>query len=151
MSTLEQASAEGGVPTDAELEALARAHGTGGWQTLPDMVRFARAVLAIKPQPKGTAAPSFAEWCSKNWEGAPSANAHDAYEKAMQKLTQRQEATQAPAVKADASTATEQLLDTLFDVLEGHTMPGDVRKQLEAAYWQARAVIPKPPVQGSQP
>lgn len=29
---------------DSEMEMIARAHGTGGWQTLDDMVRFARAI-----------------------------------------------------------------------------------------------------------
>ena len=37
--------------TDAEIEAIARAHGTGGWQTLADMQTFARAIeAAIKEQ-----------------------------------------------------------------------------------------------------
>ena len=31
-------------PNDSELEMIARAHGTGGWQTLGDMVTFARAI-----------------------------------------------------------------------------------------------------------
>ena len=31
---------------DSEMEMIARAHGTGGWQTLDDMVRFARAIEA---------------------------------------------------------------------------------------------------------
>lgn len=35
--------------TNAEIERIARAHGTGGWQTLADMQKFARAVgAAIK-------------------------------------------------------------------------------------------------------
>lgn len=37
--------------TDAEIETIARAHGTGGWQTLADMQKFARAIeAAIKEQ-----------------------------------------------------------------------------------------------------
>ena len=37
--------------TDAEIEAIARAHGTVGWQTLADMQTFARAIeAAIKEQ-----------------------------------------------------------------------------------------------------
>ena len=31
-------------PNDSELEMIARSHGTGGWQTLGDMVTFARAI-----------------------------------------------------------------------------------------------------------
>jgi hypothetical protein len=31
-----------------ELEKLAREHGTGGWQTLADMMRFGRAVQATE-------------------------------------------------------------------------------------------------------
>lgn len=31
-----------------EIEKLAREHGTGGWQTLEDMVRFGRAVRAAE-------------------------------------------------------------------------------------------------------
>ena len=31
---------------DSEMEMIARAHGTGGWLTLDDMVRFARAIEA---------------------------------------------------------------------------------------------------------
>lgn len=39
--------------TDAEIETIARAHGTGGWQTLADMQKFARAIeAAIKEQGK---------------------------------------------------------------------------------------------------
>ena len=30
--------------TDSEAEAVARIHGTGGWQTLADMMRFSRAI-----------------------------------------------------------------------------------------------------------
>ena len=32
--------------TDAEIEAIARKHGTGGWQTLPDMGKFAHAIIS---------------------------------------------------------------------------------------------------------
>jgi len=32
--------------TDGQIEAIARSHGTGGWQTLPDMIRFGKAILA---------------------------------------------------------------------------------------------------------
>lgn len=31
-------------PNDSELEMIARAHGTGGWQTLGDIMTFARAI-----------------------------------------------------------------------------------------------------------
>lgn len=46
---------EAGEPSDEELEALARRHGTGGWQTLPDMVRFARTLLARYAAPQASA------------------------------------------------------------------------------------------------
>lgn len=69
-ATPAQSPAEGYGPTDAELEALARQHGTGGWQTLSDMVRFARAVLASQPQPKahGDKWEGAEEWMPLAWE-----------------------------------------------------------------------------------
>lgn len=41
--------------SDEEIERVARSHGTGGWQTLPDMIRFARAILALRPQSESAA------------------------------------------------------------------------------------------------
>lgn len=41
--------------SDEEIERVARSHGTGGWQTLPDMIRFARAILALRPQSESEA------------------------------------------------------------------------------------------------
>lgn len=38
-----------------EIERVARSHGTGGWQTLPDMIRFARTALALRPQSESEA------------------------------------------------------------------------------------------------
>ena len=37
------------APVDEQVEALARKHGTGGWQTLADMVRFGKACMALQP------------------------------------------------------------------------------------------------------
>ena len=37
------------APVDEQVEALARKHGTGGWQTLADMVRFGKVCMACKP------------------------------------------------------------------------------------------------------
>ena len=40
--------------TDAQIERIARAHGTGGWQTVDDMVKFARAIESeLRPRIKG--------------------------------------------------------------------------------------------------
>ena len=36
------------APVDEQIEALARKHGTGGWQTLADMVRFGKACMALQ-------------------------------------------------------------------------------------------------------
>lgn len=46
-----QPEAQAVVQSDDWVEAIARKHGTGGWQTLADMVRFGRAVLAAAPAP----------------------------------------------------------------------------------------------------
>ena len=35
-------------PNDSELEMSARSHGTGGWQTLGDMVTFARETAVLR-------------------------------------------------------------------------------------------------------
>ncbi|CAH2910713.1 MAG: hypothetical protein CPSOU_1838 [uncultured Paraburkholderia sp.] len=34
--------------TDERIEQIARSHGTGGWQSLDDMKRFARALIAAR-------------------------------------------------------------------------------------------------------
>ena len=47
LATLQAQPAE---VSDEEIERVARSHGTGGWQTLPDMIRFARTALALRPQ-----------------------------------------------------------------------------------------------------
>lgn len=40
--------------TDVRIERIVRAHGTGGWQTVDDMVKFARAIESeLRPRIKG--------------------------------------------------------------------------------------------------
>lgn len=39
--------------------------------------------LYMEPKESPLAKPSFAEWCATNWNGAPSANAMDAYNEAI--------------------------------------------------------------------
>jgi len=43
------------------IEKLAREHGTGGWQTLDDMVRFGKAVAEAERQACADCVPS--NWC----------------------------------------------------------------------------------------
>lgn len=53
-------------PSDEDIMRVARAHGTGGWQTLHDMMHFARAVLALRPA--APRAPLTDEQASALWQ-----------------------------------------------------------------------------------